>query len=81
MYRFHHWLQLSKATRPQYLLFFVVHYDLPEIIEEYFVKLNSSFNGKKIFVSGDDRMIGKVKMGKKMQWMKAVEELENELSY
>ena len=68
-----------KVTSPQHLLFFLVQQDLPESIEEYFKRLTSSFHGKKIFVSGNPRLISQVKMGKKMQWVKSVEELENEL--
>lgn len=69
-----------KSTKPQYLLFFLVHYDLPEVIEKYFEKLTNSFNGKKIFVSANTRLINDVKTGKKIHWLKSVEELENEIS-
>jgi hypothetical protein len=66
-------------TAPQYLLCFLVHHDLPGNTEKYFGKLSSSFNGKKIFVSGTAQHFSKVKLGKKMQRIQSVAELENEL--
>ncbi len=66
-------------TAPQYLLCFLVHYELPGNTEKYFAKLSSSFNGKKIFVSGTAQHFGQVKLGKKMQRIQSVAELENEL--
>jgi DNA-binding transcriptional MerR regulator len=69
-----------KATKPRYLLFFLVHYDEPAIIQDYCKQLAASFTGDRIFVSGDSRLLGQLPTGKKMQWLKTVDELEHELT-
>ncbi len=71
--------QAIKAMKPQYLLFFLVHHDEPGIIQQYCKDLAGLFTGKKIFISGDNRLLSQVQTGKKIQWVKTVEELENEL--
>jgi MerR family transcriptional regulator, light-induced transcriptional regulator len=77
---FHSLVKAIKDTRPAYVLFFVVHRDLPENIDEYLNSLSNYFSGKKIFVSGDASMMNKVKPGKKTKWLKCVQELEQELT-
>jgi hypothetical protein len=72
--------QAIKTIRPHYLLFFLVHHDDPDVIQEYNQHLTNVFTGKKIFVSGDSRLLSQVQTGKKIQWIKTVNELENELT-
>lgn len=72
-------LQAIKTIMPQYLLFFLVHHDDPEIIRGYYDQLAGSFTGKKIFVSGDSRLLSQVETGKKILWLKSAEQLEEEL--
>ena len=68
-----------KTTKPQYLLFFLVQQDDPEIIQAYCDELSGLFTGKKIFVSGNNSLMEQVNTGRKMQWLKTVEALEEQL--
>jgi DNA-binding transcriptional MerR regulator len=69
-----------KNTKPQHLLFFLVHNDLPEMVDEYLQQLEKSFSGKRIFAAGDEAIISQLKPVKKTRWLKSVEDLERELS-
>lgn len=68
-----------KDTRPANLLFFVVHHELPEHLQDYLNSLVNSFTGKKIYVSGNTNVIQQLIPGKKIQWLKSIEDLEQEL--
>ncbi|MEP6594563.1 MAG: MerR family transcriptional regulator [Ginsengibacter sp.] len=69
-----------KDTRPENLLFFLVHNDLPDDTQEYCNKLSVAFKGKKIYMSGNHKLISQVKTDKKIGWLQSVESLEEVLS-
>lgn len=66
-------------TKPENLLFFLVHYNSPEETQRYLDNLSSLFTGKNIFVSGNPKLIGQLKIGNGIQWMPSVDELEKQL--
>lgn len=68
-----------KDTSPSNLLFFFVHKNLPEEYEAYCNSLSKTFSGVKIFVAGDEKLKGDIKIGKRIIWINSVEELEKEL--
>lgn len=65
-----------KDTDPDHLLFFLVHYDLPENTDQYLDQLRSSFPAKNIYLTGSDKLISQLKTGDKIQWVKSVDHLE-----
>jgi methanogenic corrinoid protein MtbC1 len=73
-------LDACRSTRPDYLLFFLVHQDDAESISEYCEQLKRSFTGTKILIAADARTMRDVKLGKKLVWIQTVRDLESELA-
>lgn len=67
--------------KPDYLLFFLVHNELPEKIEWYCDQLTKFFNGKRIYLAAEHKMIAGVKISKKISLLSSVETLEQKLSF
>lgn len=65
-----------KNTLPANLLLFLVHADLPEIVQEYLDKLSIEVSSKKIFVSGAKKVTDQLKAGKKIRLLNSYEDLE-----
>lgn len=63
-------------TKPSHLLVFMVHYDLPESVQEYLDALNDRFCGEKIYVSGNNKMLNQIKFPAKINWLQTIEDLE-----
>jgi methanogenic corrinoid protein MtbC1 len=72
-------LAAIKDTSPDCLLFFLVHYDFPGVIEKYLSTLNKHFNGRRILISGTSQLLSTVSLGKKMQLLSSVDQLEAQL--
>ncbi len=67
-------------TESDHLLFFLVHFDLPENSRKYLDQLKDSFPDKKIYLSGNHKLISQLETGKSMIWLKSVEHLEQMLA-
>lgn len=67
-------------TESDHLLFFLVHFDLPENSRKYLDQLKDSFPGKKIYLAGNQELIRQLETGKSMIWLKSVEHLEQLLA-
>ena len=61
--------------KPQYLLLFLVHYDLPEQIQKSLDKLASSFNGTKIYLAGNQKLIEQINLNVNTEYLQSVESL------
>jgi MerR family transcriptional regulator, light-induced transcriptional regulator len=61
--------------KPQYLLLFLVHYDLPEQIQKSLDKLASSFNGTKIYLAGNQKLIEQINLNVNTEYLQSVEGL------
>jgi hypothetical protein len=68
-----------KETNPDNLLFFLVHYNLPENIQGYLNELTACFSQQKICVSGREKLLDKVDFKKSLCRVNSVEELERKL--
>jgi len=66
-------------TDPFHLLFFLVHNNTPENTQEYLDNLKKNFTKSQIHVSGNEKLISKLKTGKGINWVRSVEELEKQL--
>ncbi len=69
-----------KSIRPAFLLFFIVHKELPESIETYIGNMAKLFSGKKILVAGDENLLQPLKPRKNVQYLYSVQALEAELN-
>lgn len=65
-----------EETNPMHLLFFLVHNNTPENSQEYLDSLNKNFTKKRIHISGNQKLINKLKTGKRINWIHSVDELE-----
>jgi len=68
-----------EEIQPAHLFFFLVHHDIPEASEEYLKKLKKNSVKVKIHVSGNEKLLSKLKIGKEINWIRSVEELEKQL--
>ncbi len=69
-----------KSTNASNLLFFLVHHDHPAETQSYVNRLSSSFKDKKIYLSGNQRLINQLKLAKNLSWIQLADQLEKELS-
>jgi DNA-binding transcriptional MerR regulator len=69
-----------KNIKPDYLLFFIVHKESPEVIDAYIGSLHKIFTGKRILVSAHEQMLQQLKRQNKVVWIPSVDELDNYLS-
>ena len=63
-------------TDPTNLLFFLVHYNSPVETQKYLDDLSSQFPDKKIFISGNTKLIRQLKLEKSIYWLESVEDLD-----
>jgi len=68
-----------QQTKSSKILLFLVHNDWLYDIQIYINKLHTALSDKKIYVAGNERIIGKLTSGKKMKLLKSVQDLEEEL--
>jgi len=62
--------------KPDNLLLFLVHYDLPEQIQKSLDKLNASFKGNKIYLAGNKKLISQINKNTNTEYIQSVESLE-----
>jgi DNA-binding transcriptional MerR regulator/methylmalonyl-CoA mutase cobalamin-binding subunit len=68
-----------KETAPAHLLFFLVHHDHVENVQDYINNLKKNLGKTKIHLSGNEKLIKQLELGKDIHWMCSVEELEKQL--
>jgi MerR family transcriptional regulator, light-induced transcriptional regulator len=69
-----------EKVNPGHLLFFLVHHDTSENSQDYIDSLRKYFGKAKLHFSGNEKLINKLKIGKECNWIRSVEELENQLA-
>jgi len=57
----------------------LVHHNTPENSQNYIDSLKNYFGKIKIHLSGNEKLISKLKVGKEFNWIRSVEELEKQL--
>ena len=65
-----------KQVKPDHLLFFAVHRELPGRLEKYIDGLHKSFRGKRIYVAAAEGLKQSQGSHKKLEWLHSVEDLE-----
>jgi hypothetical protein len=63
-------------TRPDYLLMFLVHFDLPEQIQKDIGIINEYFTGDKIFLAGNHKLISSIKYPPNSEYLSSVADIE-----
>jgi methanogenic corrinoid protein MtbC1 len=65
-----------KNIKPENILMFLVHYDLPVQIQKSLDKLNASFKGNKIYLAGNNKLISQINLKTNTEYLQSVESLE-----
>ncbi|MEJ7693736.1 MerR family transcriptional regulator [Daejeonella sp.] len=68
-----------RDTDPKYLLLFLVRYNLHENINKYLSKLSDLFQGNKIYVAGNHKLLSQVDYTTKTYWLRDIDSLEKEI--
>lgn len=68
-----------QATRTPHLLFFMTHHDDPGPTQKYIDRLVKAFPGTDINMAGNEKLISALERGKKLHWMKSVDDLVQKL--
>lgn len=65
-----------KEIKPSNLLLFFVHNDVEKECEKYCNTLSKNFGKLKIYIAGNEKLVGNTKKGKPISWIRSVDELE-----
>ncbi len=65
-----------KDIKPEYLLLFMIRYDHPKQVQEYLCELTKSFDGKKICVAGNYKLLSQLEYNGNVQWLQDINVLE-----
>lgn len=68
-------------TKPDNLLFFLVHNDFPDQIQTLLDKLRSGLIKEKIFLTGNPKLISQLQTNQEVRWLKTVEDLKQLLPF
>lgn len=63
-------------TKPQNLLMFLVHYDLPDQIQKSIDILNAYFSGSNIFLAGNQKLLSQLKFFDKIRSLYTIDSLD-----
>lgn len=73
-------LSAIKETTPAHLLFFLVHHDHVEYVQDYIDDLKKNLGKTKIHLSGNEKLIKQLDLGKEIHWIQSAEELEKQVA-
>ncbi len=73
-------IEAVDKTIPGHLLFFLVHHDTLENSQGYINSLKNHFVKVKIHLTGNEKLISQLKIGKECHWIRSVGDLEKQLS-
>ncbi len=67
-------------VKPQYLLLFQVRYNQIEDVQKYLSELEGGFKGKRIYVSGNSKLLSQINCQNKINWLQDIDSLEKTLT-
>ena len=73
-------MEAMQQTVPENLLFFLVHHDTPENAQALINSLKKYPGNIKIYFTGNEKLISKLKPGKEFIWIRSAEDFEKHLS-
>jgi DNA-binding transcriptional MerR regulator len=68
-----------KETNPNNLFLFLVHYNLPKNAQIYLNQLMNCFSHQKIYISGNQKLLGQIDSQKNLNHLNSVKSLERQL--
>jgi len=68
-----------KQTKAKNLYLFLVHNDMVNKTQEYIDLLSETFKNNNIYISGNQSLLGQLKMTKRMHWIQSIKSLEEKL--
>lgn len=69
-------IKASKDIKPQYLLLFLVRYNLIEDVQRYLSELNGGVDLEKIYVAGNYKLLNQIDYPEKVHWLRDIDDLE-----
>ena len=63
-------------TKPDYLLMFLIHFDLPGNIQKDIEGINAYFTGDKIYLAGNHKLISSINYPQNTEFLKSVADIE-----
>ena len=72
-------INVGKDISFQHILFFVVHKNSNQEIQEYLDESINTFPGKKIYVAGEQKLLSQVKKANNIRFLSSVDDLEQQL--
>ncbi|WP_424494301.1 MerR family transcriptional regulator [Salinimicrobium sp. GXAS 041] len=73
-------IEAAQDTLPDKILFFLVHFDLPEDAQEYISSMENKLPGQEIYLSGNKKLLGQLKTRSQTKFLNSVASLEKELN-
>lgn len=65
-----------RDIKPQYLLLFLVHYNLVEDVQRYLSDLDIGIEEERIYVAGNDKLLNQIDFPEKVKWLRDIDSLE-----
>ncbi len=65
---------------PSDVFFFLVHYDVPEAVQEYVDRVAGFLKGRRLHIAGNAKLLAQLKFKKGANWIQSVEQLDQQLS-
>ena len=68
------------TCKPAYLMLFMAQKKIVKEVQKYIDEISATFENKKIYLAGSQKLIENIKLPKGMQWLKNINEFENLLN-
>ena len=69
-------IKASRVIKPQYLLLFLVRYNLIEDVQHYLNELNGGVDQEKVYVAGNYKLLNQIDYPEKVHWLRDIDALE-----
>ena len=69
-------IKASRVIKPQYLLLFLVRYNLIEDVQHYLSELNGGVDQEKVYVAGNYKLLNQIDYPEKVHWLRDIDALE-----
>ena len=69
-------IKASRDIKPQYLLLFLVRYNLIEHVQRYLSELNGGVDLEKVYVAGNYKLLNQIDYPEKVHWLRDIDALE-----
>ena len=65
-----------RDIKPQYLLLFLISYNLIGDVQHYLCELNNGIEEERIFVAGNYKLLNQINYPEKVHWLRDIDDLE-----